>query len=83
MMPKNGYKSDWVRQSLDSALGVLGDSSKQTMMFYMTKHYGITFDGSKKHSVGEIEDALKGILGPGYAIVAERMHFELAKISTD
>jgi hypothetical protein len=38
-MPKNGYNYDRLRISLERALSVLGDSSKQVLLFYMAEHY--------------------------------------------
>jgi hypothetical protein len=78
MMPKNGYNYR-LKASLERALSVLGDSSKQVLMFYMTDHYGISFD-DRKCSIGEIEAALKGVLGSGSAIITERMYKELQSL---
>jgi hypothetical protein len=75
MMPKNGYNYYQIRVSLERALNVLGDSSKQTLMFHMAKHYGISFD--RGCSIREIEVALRGILGSGAAIITDRMYREL------
>lgn len=78
MMPKNGYNYR-LKASLERALGVLGDSSKQILMFYMADHYGISFD-DRECSIGEIEAALKGVLGSGYTIITERMYKELQSL---
>lgn len=74
MMPKNGYNYDNVRISLERALSVLGDHSKQMIMLYLVEHCGISFDNC---SISEIESALKSILGSGSAIIKERMYKEL------
>jgi hypothetical protein len=76
MMPKNGYNYDRLRTSLERALSVLGDSSKQVLMFYMTEHCGISFD-NRNCSIAEIEFALKSVLGAGSSIITERMYKEL------
>jgi hypothetical protein len=76
MMPKNGYKYNRLRISLERALGVLGDTSRQVLMFYMAEHCGISFD-DRKCSMAQIESALKSILGSGSAIITERMYREL------
>jgi hypothetical protein len=47
MMPRNGYNYDRLRTSLERALSVLGDSSKQVLLFYMAEHCGISFDDWK------------------------------------
>lgn len=75
MMPKNGYNNR-LRTSLERALSVLGDSSKQVLMFYMAEHCGISFD-DRKCSIAQIESALKSILGAGSSIITERMYKEL------
>jgi hypothetical protein len=66
--------------SLENALAVLGESSKQTMIYYMTKYYGISFEGSKISSLEEIEAALRGILGSGAVIITERLYSELQRV---
>jgi hypothetical protein len=76
MMPKNGYNYDRLRTSLERALSVLGDSSKQVLLFYMAEHCGISFD-DRKCSIAEIESALKSVLGAGSSIITERMYKEL------
>jgi len=76
MMPKNGYNYHQIMLSLERALDVMGESSKKTLMFHIAKHYGISFEG-KGCSIGEIEAALKGILGSGAAIITDRMYREL------
>ena len=76
MMPRNGYNYERLRTSLERALSVLGDSSKQVLLFYMAEHCGISFD-DRKCSVDEIESALKSVLGAGSSIITERMYKEL------
>jgi hypothetical protein len=76
MMPKNGYNYDRLKVSLEQALSVLGERSKQILMLYMTEHYGISFD-KKGCSVAEIESALKAVFGSGSSIITERMYKEL------
>jgi hypothetical protein len=78
-MPKNGYNYDHLKTSLERALSILGDSSKRNLMFYMTTHYGISFDGGQC-SITEIEDALKGVFGSGSTIITERMYKELQSL---
>lgn len=80
MMPKNGYNYNRLRISLERALSVLGDPSKQVVMFYMADHYGISFD-DRECSMAQIESALKGILGSGSAIITGRMYKELLQLS--
>ena len=81
MMSKNGYRDDRVMPSLEYALSVLGESSKQAMIYYMTKYYGISFGGSNTSSLQEIEAALRGILGSGADIITERLRSELQRAS--
>jgi hypothetical protein len=76
MMPKNGYNQDRLKMSLDRALSVLGNPSKEALMFYITEHYGISFDGSRP-SITEIESALKSILGSGSTLITNIMYKEL------
>jgi len=78
MMPKNGYNYR-LKTSLERALSVLGDSSKQTLLFYMIEHCGISFD-DRKCSIAEIEAALKGVLGSGSSIITERMYKEFENL---
>lgn len=76
MMPKNGYNYDRLKTSLERALSVLGDTSKENLMFYMTAHYGISFDEGQC-SITEIENALRGVFGSGSTIITDRMYKEL------
>ena len=78
MMPKHGYNYR-LKASLEQALSVLGDPSKQILMFYMADHHGISFDG-RECSIGEIEAALKDVLGAGSTIITERMYKELQSL---
>ena len=76
MMPKHGYNYH-LKASLERALDILGDSSKQILLLYMTEQQGISFD---KCTISEIEAALKGILGTGSALITERMYRELQSL---
>jgi hypothetical protein len=80
MMSKNGYRDDRLMASLENALAVLGESSKQTMIYYMSKYYGISFEGERASSLAEIEAALRGILGSGAVIITERLYSELQRV---
>lgn len=73
MMPKNSYNYR-LKISLERALSVLGDSSKQILMLYLVEHCGISFD---KCSMDEIESALKSVLGSGSSVITDRMCKEL------
>lgn len=77
-MPKHGYNYR-LKTSLERALSVLGDSSKETLMFYMIEHCGISFD-DRECSMAEIEAALKGVIGSGSSIITERMYKELESL---
>jgi hypothetical protein len=79
-MPKNGYNYDRLKRSLERALSVLGDSSKENLMFYMTTHCGISFDEGQC-SITEIENALRGVFGSGSMIIIDRMYKELQILS--
>ncbi len=79
MMPRNGYNYNLLKISLERALSILGESSKQVLLFYMTEHCGISFD--RKCSFAEIESALKTILGTGSAIITKRMYKELQSMT--
>jgi len=79
MMPRNGYNYNLLRISLERALSILGESSKQILMFYMAEHCGISFD--RKCSLAEIESALKNILGSGSVIITKRMYKELQSMT--
>ena len=78
MLPKNGYNYDRLKSSLERALSVLGDSSKQNLLLYLTTQ-GISFEEGQC-SVAEIENALKGVFGSGSTIITDRMHRELQSI---
>ncbi|AFU59766.1 MAG: hypothetical protein QXX64_00565 [Nitrososphaera sp.] len=79
MMPRNGYNYNLLRISLERALSVLGESSKQILLFYMAEHCGISFD--RKCSLAEIESALRSVLGSGSAIITKRMYKELQSMT--
>ena len=79
MLPENGYHYDRLKSSVERALSVLGDSSKQNLILYMTTHCGISFEEGQC-SVAEIENALKGVFGSGSTIITDRMHRELQSI---
>ena len=78
MLPKNGYNYDRLKSSLERALSVLGDSSKQNLLLYLTTH-GISFEEGQC-SVAEIENALRRVFGSGSTIITDRMHRELQSI---
>ena len=80
MMPRNGYNHDGLRTSLERALSILGEHSKQILMLHLTERYGISFD-KRNCSFSEIEYALKGVLGSGYSIITERMYKELRSMT--
>jgi hypothetical protein len=48
-------------------------------MFYMTTHYGISFDDGQC-SITEIEEALRGVFGSGSTIITQRMYKELQSL---
>ena len=73
MMPKHGYNYR-LKVSLERALDILGDSSKQIMMHHLAER-GISFD--RECSISAIEEALKGIIGSGSALITERMYRDL------
>ena len=76
-MPKHGYNYR-LKASLERALDILGDSSKQVLLLYLAEQRGISFD--RECSVAEIETALKGILGSGSALITERLYRELQSL---
>lgn len=47
------------------------------------KRYGVTQSRARECSVIELELVLRNILGPGAAIIIERMHQELVKLDAD
>lgn len=73
MMPKHGYNYR-LKISLERALDILGNSSKQILLLHLTQH-GISFD--RECSIAEIDAALKGILGSGSALITERIYRDL------
>lgn len=75
-----GHQSQKLNVSLDVALGVLGDSAKTILLHYITRRYGVSYDRARGCSVIEIELVLRNILGPGAAIIIERMHNELDRL---
>jgi hypothetical protein len=77
-MPINGYNYR-LRTSLERALSVLGESSKQLLMLYLVEQCDISFDGGKC-SIAEIESSLKSILGSGASIITQRMYKELQSL---
>jgi hypothetical protein len=80
MVPRNGYKQDVVKISLDRALNILGDSFKRAIIFYMTEYYGISWTAGKC-SVSDIESALKSMLGEGSKLITDRMYKELESMN--
>lgn len=78
MMPQHGYNLR-LKTSLEKALSVLGESSKKTLISYMTEQCGISFDDGKC-SIPQIEAALKGILGSGSTIITDIMSRDLDSI---
>ena len=80
MVPKKGYQSQKFKVSLDVALSILGESSKPIIMHYIMKRYGLSYRKARECSVLEIELVLRNILGPGAAIIIERIHSELDKL---
>ena len=80
MMPRNSYRHNTIKRALENALSMVGEPSKQTLMFYMSRYYGISFDGDSECSTEEIELALRGILGSGSQIITERLHAELGRL---
>lgn len=80
MVPKNGHQSQKLKISLDVALSVLGESSKPILMHYIMKRYDVSYRKATECSVLEIELVLRNILGPGAAIIIERIHHELDKL---
>ena len=78
MLPKNGYNYDRLKSSLERALSVLGDSSKQNLLLYLTTR-GISFEEGQC-SVAEIENALRRVFGSGSTIITDRMYRELQSI---
>ena len=80
MVPKKGHQSQKFRVSLDVALSVLGESSKPILMHYIMRRYQVSYRKATECSVLEMELVLRHILGPGAAIIIERIHQELGKI---
>ncbi len=80
MVPKRGYQFQKFKVSLDVALSILGESSKPILLHYIMKRYGVSYRKARECTVMEIEMVLRNILGPGAAIIIERMHCELAKL---
>ncbi|HJS82716.1 MAG TPA: hypothetical protein VJ742_07750 [Nitrososphaera sp.] len=80
MVPKRGYQFQKFKVSLDVALSILGESSKPILLHYIMKRYGVSYRKARECTVMEIEMVLRNILGPGAAIIIERMHSELAKL---
>ena len=76
MMHKNGYNHNGLKTSLERALSILGDHSRQILMLHMAERYGISFD-KRGCSVAEIESALRNVLGSGSSIITDRMYKEL------
>lgn len=83
MASKRGRQSQRFRVSLDAAIQILGDSSKSILIQYIMKRYGVTQSRARECSVIELELVLRNILGPGAAIIIERMHQELVKLDAD
>lgn len=77
MVPKKGHQFQKFKVSLDVALGILGESSKSILIHYIMKRYGVSYRKARECSVMEVEMVLRTILGPGAAIIIERMHNEL------
>lgn len=80
MVPNKGHQFQKFKVSLDVALSILGESSKPILIHYIMKRYGMSQKKASECSVMEIEMVLRNILGPGAAIIIDRMHDELAKL---
>jgi hypothetical protein len=80
MVPKKGHQFQRFKVSLDVALSILGESSKPILTHYIMKRYGVSYRKARECTVMEIEMVLRNILGPGAAIIIDRMHNELAKL---
>ena len=80
MVPKRSYQFQKFKVSLDVALSIIGESSKPILLHYIMKRYGVSYRKARECTVMEIEMVLRNILGPGAAIIIERMHSELAKL---
>ncbi|MGH9922191.1 MAG: hypothetical protein ACRD38_05525 [Nitrososphaerales archaeon] len=79
MMSRNGYNgyNELARLSLEKALDILGESSKNTLIYYLTRQYGITTFSN----VTEIQLALKSILGTGAYVIIEGMESEMQRLA--
>ena len=67
---------------MDTVIGILGEPSKPILMHYIMKRYGVNQSRASECSIIEFELVLRNILGPGAAIIIERMHQELVKLET-
>lgn len=70
------YKTDLAR-AVDRSLDLLGEPSKKALLFHLTHTYKIPLEG--KCSVGDIESALKEILGEGALLVIASINNELGQ----
>ncbi|HKU48833.1 MAG TPA: hypothetical protein VJP79_02685 [Nitrososphaera sp.] len=82
MVPKKGHQFQKFKVSLDVALNILGEPSKPILIHYIMKRYGVSYRKAKECSVMELEMVLRNVLGPGAAIIIERMHDEVVKMGS-
>ena len=68
------YKTDMAK-AIDRSLDMLGEPSKKAMLFHLTHTFKIPLEG--KCSIGQIERALKEILGEGATLVIASINNEL------
>ncbi len=67
-----------VAKALERSLGILGEPSKNALLFHLTHTYKIPVD-MKNCSLEEIESALRQILGEGASLLVASINKELGR----
>ncbi|HKU49598.1 MAG TPA: hypothetical protein VJP79_06585 [Nitrososphaera sp.] len=71
-----------LKRALENSLDLLDEPSKRSLLFYLEKEFGISFEKKESPSIHEIEYALKLILGRGANIITEEFRKNLERQGT-
>ena len=64
-------------KAVDRSLDILGQNSKDALLFHLKHAYNISLDGGSCSSLEEIQRALKEVLGRGAALMISWINSEL------
>ncbi|MEP0824976.1 MAG: hypothetical protein HRF40_05775 [Nitrososphaera sp.] len=67
-----------LKRALDISLDVLGEPSKQALLYYLQERHNISIqDGGRCFSLEEVETALNALLGAGSLMIIDMVKKEL------